>query len=144
MAGGYAAEPEPTRFGVINGFTRAAQKLGPLQRIEMERFAGTLLEAKLWSSFFQGKPIACLFSPLGSGAGTNGKTGRASGANHSSRRFSMRLVTGNQPALVFLLHSTSLKSSSSFSSSGMSSRIRSTVLFVPRNNFIESFGSFSI
>jgi hypothetical protein len=25
----------------------AAQKLGPLQRIEMERFAGTLLEASL-------------------------------------------------------------------------------------------------
>jgi len=33
------------RFGVINAFTNAAQKLGPLQRIEMERFAGTLLEA---------------------------------------------------------------------------------------------------
>jgi len=41
------AEPEPTRFGVINAFTRAAQKLGPLQRIEVERFAETLLEAKL-------------------------------------------------------------------------------------------------
>jgi hypothetical protein len=27
--------------------TRAAQKLGPLQRIEVERLAGTLLEAKL-------------------------------------------------------------------------------------------------
>jgi hypothetical protein len=39
----YAAEPEPTRFGVINAFTRAAQKLGPLQRIEVERFAGSLL-----------------------------------------------------------------------------------------------------
>jgi hypothetical protein len=47
VASSYAAEPEPTRFGVINAFTRAAQKLGPLQRIEMERFAGTLLEAKL-------------------------------------------------------------------------------------------------
>jgi hypothetical protein len=35
------------RFGVINAFTNAAQKLGPLQRIEMERFAGTLLEAPL-------------------------------------------------------------------------------------------------
>jgi hypothetical protein len=43
----YAAEPEPTRFGVINAFTRAAQKLGPLQRIEVERFAGTLLEGTL-------------------------------------------------------------------------------------------------
>lgn len=43
----YVAEPEPTRFGVINAFTRAAQKLGPLQRIEVERFAGTLIEANL-------------------------------------------------------------------------------------------------
>jgi hypothetical protein len=42
-----SAEPEPTRFGVINAFTRAAQKLGPLERVEMERFAGTLLEAQL-------------------------------------------------------------------------------------------------
>jgi len=33
--------------GVINAFTNAAQKLGPLQRIEMERFAGTLIEAPL-------------------------------------------------------------------------------------------------
>jgi Domain of unknown function (DUF932) len=47
VASSYAAEPEPTRFGVINAFTRAAQKLGPLQRIEVERYAGTLLEAKL-------------------------------------------------------------------------------------------------
>jgi hypothetical protein len=47
VSSSYAAEPEPTRFGVINAFTRAAQKLGPLQRIEVERFAGTLLEAKL-------------------------------------------------------------------------------------------------
>lgn len=42
----YAAEPDATRFGVINAFTRAAQKLGPLQRIEVERFAGTLIDAK--------------------------------------------------------------------------------------------------
>ena len=41
----YTAEPESTRFGVINAFTRAAQKLGPLQRIEVERFAGTLIDA---------------------------------------------------------------------------------------------------
>lgn len=41
----YAVEPEPTKFGVINAFTRAAQKLGPLQRIEVERFAGTLIKA---------------------------------------------------------------------------------------------------
>jgi hypothetical protein len=47
VASSYAAEPEATRFGVINAFTRAAQKLGPLQRIEVERFAGTLLEEKL-------------------------------------------------------------------------------------------------
>ncbi len=44
---GYLAEPEPSRFGVINAFTRAAQGLAPLQRIEMERFSGTLLEAPL-------------------------------------------------------------------------------------------------
>jgi hypothetical protein len=43
----YSIEPERNRFGVINAFTNAAQKLGPLQRIEMERFAGTLLEAPL-------------------------------------------------------------------------------------------------
>ena len=43
----YLVEPEPNRFGVINAFTNAAQKLAPLQRIEMERFAGTLLEAPL-------------------------------------------------------------------------------------------------
>ena len=43
----YLIEPEPNRFGMINAFTNAAQKLGPLQRIEMERFAGTLLQARL-------------------------------------------------------------------------------------------------
>ena len=43
----YLVEPEANRFGVINAFTNAAQKLGPLQRIEMERFAGTLLETPL-------------------------------------------------------------------------------------------------
>jgi hypothetical protein len=43
----YLVEPEANRFGVINAFTNAAQKLGALQRIEMERFAGTLLEASL-------------------------------------------------------------------------------------------------
>jgi hypothetical protein len=41
----YLIEPDANRFGVINAFTNAAQKLPPLQRIEMERFAGTLLEA---------------------------------------------------------------------------------------------------
>jgi hypothetical protein len=43
----YLVEPESNRFGVINAFTNAAQKLGPLQRIEMERFAGRLLGASL-------------------------------------------------------------------------------------------------
>jgi hypothetical protein len=40
-------EPEPKQFGVINSFTNGAQRLAPLQRIEMEWFAGTLLEAAL-------------------------------------------------------------------------------------------------
>jgi len=35
----YLIEPEASRFGLINAFTNAAQKLGPLQRIEMKRFA---------------------------------------------------------------------------------------------------------
>ena len=43
----YLTEPIESRFGVINAFTRAAQQLGPLQRIEIERFAGTLLVAQL-------------------------------------------------------------------------------------------------
>ena len=47
----YLTEPEPTRFGVINAFTRAAQGLGPLQRIEVERFAGTLLRIPLQQTF---------------------------------------------------------------------------------------------
>jgi hypothetical protein len=47
VVSGYLAEPEQTRFGVINAFTRAAQGLAPIQRIEMERFAGTLLEAAM-------------------------------------------------------------------------------------------------
>lgn len=47
LVSSYLIEPEGSRFGVINAFTNAAQKLGPLQRIEMERFAGTLLESPL-------------------------------------------------------------------------------------------------
>jgi len=43
----YLAEPESSRFGVINAFIRATQWLAPLQRIEMERFAGTLLGGSL-------------------------------------------------------------------------------------------------
>src|SRR6266513_2288251 len=47
----YLIKPEATRFGVINAFTHAAQQFGPLQRIEMERFAGTLLQAPLMERF---------------------------------------------------------------------------------------------
>jgi hypothetical protein len=43
----YLGDADPSRFGMINAFTCAAQLLGPLQRIEMERFAGTLLESPL-------------------------------------------------------------------------------------------------
>ncbi len=42
----YDREPEPTLFGVINAFTRAAQELPPLARIEVERFAGRVLLGK--------------------------------------------------------------------------------------------------
>jgi hypothetical protein len=47
VVGRYVAEPEANRFGVVNAFTGAAQTLAPLQRIEMERFAGHLLTAPL-------------------------------------------------------------------------------------------------
>ena len=43
IVGHYQVEPEPSRFGVINAFTSAAQTLAPLQMIEMERLAGTLV-----------------------------------------------------------------------------------------------------
>jgi len=43
----YVAAPEPNRFGLINAFTGAAQTLAPLARIDLERFAGTLLTAPL-------------------------------------------------------------------------------------------------
>lgn len=43
----YVAEPEASRFGVINAFTAAAQTLEPLHRLDMERFAGSLLKASL-------------------------------------------------------------------------------------------------
>jgi len=43
----YVTDPEPNRFGVINAFTAAAQTLAPLQRIDLERFAGQLLSAPL-------------------------------------------------------------------------------------------------
>jgi hypothetical protein len=48
----YPAEPEASRFGVINAFTRAAQGLGPIQRIEMEQFAGGCW-GRLLSSFLE-------------------------------------------------------------------------------------------
>lgn len=47
VVGRYIAEPEPNRFGLINAFTGAAQTLAPLQRIDMERFAGSLLTTRL-------------------------------------------------------------------------------------------------
>jgi len=43
----YEEEPEPTRFGVINAFTRAAQTLETDARVEMERLAGHLLEDRM-------------------------------------------------------------------------------------------------
>jgi hypothetical protein len=43
----YQIEPSPTRFGVINAFTAAARSLAPLDRIEVERYAGSLLSAVL-------------------------------------------------------------------------------------------------
>jgi hypothetical protein len=59
----YFIEPEPNRFGMINAFTNAAQGLAPLQRIEMERFAETLLEAPYiaLSCFKSGKQIRLPF-----------------------------------------------------------------------------------
>jgi len=41
----YQAEPRPTRWGVVNGFSRAAQQLPPAGRVELERLAGKLLAA---------------------------------------------------------------------------------------------------
>lgn len=43
----YLVEAEANKFGLINAFSNAVQRLGPLQRIEMEWFAGTLVEAPL-------------------------------------------------------------------------------------------------
>jgi hypothetical protein len=47
VVSGYLVEPEANRFGIISAFTNVAQKLGPLKRIEMGGFAGTVLEAPL-------------------------------------------------------------------------------------------------
>jgi len=56
---------EANRFGLINAFTNAAQKLGSPQRIEMERFAGTWLEAPLQEFFIHStakQPLGFSFS----------------------------------------------------------------------------------
>lgn len=37
-------EPEPTMYGVINAFTRSAQSLDDERRIDVEKFAGTLVK----------------------------------------------------------------------------------------------------
>jgi len=47
VASSYLNEPAPNRFGVINAFSNAARSLPHLERIEMERMAGSLLEANL-------------------------------------------------------------------------------------------------
>lgn len=39
----YRAEPEPTRFGIVQAMTRTAQRLPPEDRLFMERFAGGVL-----------------------------------------------------------------------------------------------------
>lgn len=41
----FREEPSSTRWGVVNSFTRAAQRLSPVARIEVERLAGRLLAA---------------------------------------------------------------------------------------------------
>jgi hypothetical protein len=41
----FESEPRPTRFGVANSFTRAAQRLRPVERIDLERMAGRFLAA---------------------------------------------------------------------------------------------------
>src|SRR3989304_5928124 len=43
----YQVEPDPSRFGVINAFTSAAQTLAPLQRIGVERVAGAMVEGRV-------------------------------------------------------------------------------------------------
>lgn len=43
----YAVEPDKNRFGLMNAFTRAAQRFTGDQRIELERLGGSLLTAIL-------------------------------------------------------------------------------------------------
>ena len=40
----HASEPLDNKFGIINAFTRAAQKLGTNERVDIERMAGKLLD----------------------------------------------------------------------------------------------------
>ncbi len=42
----YEVEPRATRFGVANSFTRAAQQLPAVERVEVERLAGRFLAAQ--------------------------------------------------------------------------------------------------
>jgi len=39
----YEADPEPTRFGIVQALTRAAQGLSPERRLEVEKIAGTIV-----------------------------------------------------------------------------------------------------
>ena len=41
----YQKEPEPTRYGIVQAFTRAAQTVPPDAGYEMERIAGHYLTA---------------------------------------------------------------------------------------------------
>jgi len=43
----YLVEKNPTRYGIINAFTGAARELQDERRLEVERFAGTLLTRKI-------------------------------------------------------------------------------------------------
>ena len=52
VIGSFYQEPNNNRYGVINAFTNAAQKLSPLKRIEIERFGGSLLATKNWVKSF--------------------------------------------------------------------------------------------
>jgi hypothetical protein len=43
----YDAEPEPTRFGIVQAITRAAQRLTPEQRLSVEELAGRVAAGAL-------------------------------------------------------------------------------------------------
>jgi len=62
----YLVEPEPNRFGVINAFTNAAQKLGPIQRIGDGALCGDVVGgsfAVVLSLFNSGKQPLAFFFP---------------------------------------------------------------------------------